>query len=461
MNKIDENILDASYSGTFYPSSATTLSEFIESKQQSEEPTFPHPPKVFIMPHAGYQFSGDVAGKVARQIKGHQVKRVVIISPSHCVPFQGVAKPRESVFKTPLGNFAIERMARKKVSRLNFVKFVPGVFEKEYGIEVVLPWIKKNLPATHISPFIVGDVSQADLLRLLRMVWGDSRTIIILSTDLSHFHDLETCQKLDHQTAHTIETLDYKQVDKNMACGHSALQAVLNIARSRGMRATRLALSNSEKSNHDANRVVGYGGWALHEISRTRFSDDHRNILNKIAARAIAERLGMDFEGDVIPKDLPSELHTHLACFVSLSLQDNPRGCIGNLNAQNPIAVDVEKNAVRAAFADRRYNLMTQGEFENLECEISILNQPLPRVYKTRKQFISDISDKSLGVILSSTSSRSTLLPTAWRVFSDAEEFAAELFRQASLPENYWGDDLTIHVYRTENFEKVRLIDYI
>src|SRR6266446_7600477 len=222
-------------------------------------------PKALIAPHAGYVYSGRVAAEAFATLRAsaQAVERVVLIGPAHFVPVRGIAAPTVDAFETPLGCVPVDRHALSAIADLPFVIAADAPHAPEHSLEVELPFLQALLPNFAVVPLVIGDATPRDVAEVLRRLWGGPETLIVVSSDLSHYHDYDTARRLDAATAAAIERGDAGKLGPNDACGHLAIAGLLIEAEARGLIARRLALANSGDSSGPRDRVVGYGAWAV------------------------------------------------------------------------------------------------------------------------------------------------------------------------------------------------------
>ena len=226
-------------------------------------------PKALIAPHAGYVYSGQVAATAFATLNrsASTVERVVLIGPAHYVPFRGIAAPTAEVFETPLGPVRVDRDALRSIGGLASLTFADAPHAPEHALEVELPFLQALLPRFAVVPLLVGDATPEDVAAALSRLWGGAETVLVISSDLSHFLDYETARRRDAATAETIERGEWAGLGPGDACGHLAVSGLLVEASRRGLAAKRLALCNSGDTAGPRDRVVGYGAWAFNEVA--------------------------------------------------------------------------------------------------------------------------------------------------------------------------------------------------
>jgi hypothetical protein len=256
--------------GMFYPNNPDRLQTDVWDLLAEVAPPPRLTPKALIAPHAGYIYSGGVAAAAFATLRdsAHAIKRVVLIGPAHYVQVAGIAVPTVSSFETPLGRVPVDVEALSTLADLEFVVTADGPHVPEHCLEVELPFLQSVLASFLIVPLVVGDVTPNDVAQVLRRLWGGPETLIVVSSDLSHYHPYEVAQRLDADTAAAIEHGDWASLGPNQACGGLAVAGLLIEAESRGFKARRLSLCNSGDTAGSRDRVVGYGAWAFAHIDR-------------------------------------------------------------------------------------------------------------------------------------------------------------------------------------------------
>ena len=246
-------------SGSFYPAGKAELRAMTRrllSEAEQEGPT----PKVLIAPHAGYVYSGPVAASGYARLNGKagHIRRVVLIGPAHRVYFKGVALSTADSFETPLGNVPIDSPTIRALRRNIAVAENDTAHHQEHSLEVHLPFLQETLDDFELIPLLVGDIATADLATILSSVWGGTQTLIIVSTDLSHFLDYDKAVVVDRATTRSIEQAD-GGLGPTQACGCRPVNAALELIRAKQMQVTTLDVRNSADTAGGRDRVVGYG----------------------------------------------------------------------------------------------------------------------------------------------------------------------------------------------------------
>jgi hypothetical protein len=266
-----ERIRKPAVAGTFYPAEPARLNRMIETFLAEAKAKGPgaERPKALIAPHAGYIYSGPIAGSafVHWRDAGQIVRRVVLIGPSHFVPFQGLALSRAEAWATPLGRIEVDQAGAAEIASLSQVTYLDEAHAAEHSLEVELAFIQHLLPRFTILPLVIGEADSDAVSEVMARVWGGEETVFVISSDLSHYYDYATACRIDAATAEAIETLAPDKIKSHQACGRLAIQGLLQVARDRKMRVARVDLRNSGDTAGRKDRVVGYGAFTFCETA--------------------------------------------------------------------------------------------------------------------------------------------------------------------------------------------------
>lgn len=250
--------------GLFYPADSgklhAQLGDWLDDGAE-EGPV----PKALIVPHAGYIYSGPVAATAYRRLRpaSGRIRRVVLLGPSHRVPFHGLAAPASTAFLTPLGAVPVDREAVRRIAALPQVTVRDDAHVTEHSLEVHLPFLQEVLEEFTVVPLSVGDATEEEVAEVLEELWGGPETLIVVSSDLSHYHDYETARRLDHHTAKVVEELRYEELRPQDACGAHPIRGLLYEARRRGLTVETVDLRSSGDTAGPRHEVVGYGAFVV------------------------------------------------------------------------------------------------------------------------------------------------------------------------------------------------------
>ena len=248
-------------------------------------------PKALIAPHAGYVYSGRVAAAAFATIReaAQTITRVVLIGPAHYVRVRGIAAPTVDTFATPLGHVPVDGEALSEISDMQFVVRSDAPHAPEHALEVELPFLQTVLASFKVVPLVVGDATEQDVAQVLHRLWGEAETLIVVSSDLSHYHPYGTARRLDLATAAAIERGDWACLGPNEACGHLAVAGLLVETGRRGFTAWRLSLCNSGDTAGARDQVVGYGAWMFAQTGPNNTRSQSRMSVQE--AKQSCERL--------------------------------------------------------------------------------------------------------------------------------------------------------------------------
>ena len=257
----------AAVAGLFYPGDAVLLARDVQTLLAAAKPESPAgTPKALIVPHAGYIYSGPVAAVAYAQLRPLRgiIRRVVLLGPVHRVPVLGLALPGTQAFETPLGRVPIDREAVNRILALHQVTTSAAAHAQEHSLEVQLPFLQEVLGDFQIVPLAVGDATHEEVAEVIEALWGGPETLIVVSSDLSHYLPYQAAQHIDNQTCATIarlQTLDSHE----QACGATPVNGLLLAARQHHLTPQLLDLRNSGDTAGDRKRVVGYAAFAFTE----------------------------------------------------------------------------------------------------------------------------------------------------------------------------------------------------
>ncbi|BCB25894.1 MEMO1 family protein [Sulfurimicrobium lacus] len=264
-------IRPAAVAGAFYPGESGVLMHDVKAMlaaaQAHPSGARTTPPKALIVPHAGYIYSGPIAASAYAQLIPARatIRRVVLLGPVHRVAVRGLALPGSvDSFETPLGIVPLDRQAMDSIADLPQVVDSPPAHAWEHSLEVQLPFLQQVLDDFSLVPLAVGDATPQEVAQVLERLWGGEETVIVISSDLSHYLPYDVAKRVDHGTAQAILALD-APVSHEQACGGTPVNGLLLAARHHRLAAQLLDLRNSGDTAGDRDRVVGYGAFAFFE----------------------------------------------------------------------------------------------------------------------------------------------------------------------------------------------------
>jgi len=250
--------------GLFYPKQPEVLAAAVDSFL-AKAPKTTLCPKALIAPHAGYDYSGPIAGSAfaAIQSMAPEISRVILLGPSHHVAFYGLAVSSAAAFQTPLGNIPLDHEAIAAVLDMEPVVELNEAHAQEHSLEVELPFLQEALGTFSLVPIVVGEATYEEVSTVLDALWGGNETLIVVSSDLSHYLNYRWARELDAETRKAIESLQPEALSREQACGRIPIGGLLQSAQKHGLQVTTLDMRNSGDTAGDRERVVGYGAYAL------------------------------------------------------------------------------------------------------------------------------------------------------------------------------------------------------
>ena len=459
--------------GSFYPDDPTRLEAVVASclRGAASQPAG-QAPKMLLVPHAGLVYSGPIAGSAYALLAPWRgrIRRVVLLGPSHRVALRGLAAPHAGAFATPLGDVAVDRAALAGLANLPQLGFSDAAHAQEHSLEVQLPFLQLMLQSFTLVPLVVGRATPGKVAEVLERLWGGDETLIVISSDLSHYLPYAAARARDRATIERVLRLD-ADLDADEACGAAPLAGALLAARRHRLAARLLDLRNSGDTAGDRARVVGYAAVAFEPRSVGRAcedeaeaaggddagapGDDHHlgPALLSRARNAIAAALGLAV---AIEPEHPA-LDRPGATFVTLRQAGALRGCIGALQARQPLHEDVRAHAVAAAFDDPRFPPLAREEFAALQIEVSVLGEAEPLAAASEAEARAALRRGVDGVTLEWRGRRATFLPQVWEQLPQAAAFLNALKLKAGLPPDFWAEDLRLERYQVRKFAEAEV----
>lgn len=323
--------------------------------------------------------------------------------------------------------------------------------------------MQKVLGRFKIVPLVYGDVSAEELARVLEPYVTDAGTVIIVSADLSHYFDYDTARVLDGKTAGLIEQ-NRPEIENHMSCGATGINAALLLAAEKHLRPETLELANSGDTVGDRDSVVGYGAWSFAaepepavpagrleaELENLRrFASFYGRDLYQIARRALSEAAEHGRRFEPSRGDWPDKLFDKGAAFVTLTVKDSLRGCIGTVVPYQAVALDVAANAYEAAMEDSRFQPVKPEELPGIDIEISLLTDYEEIDFADEKELLTKIRPGIDGLIIRDGDRQGLFLPSVWEQLPGRQDFLNNLKLKAGMSPTYWSDNIKVYRFRT------------
>jgi hypothetical protein len=431
----------------FYPASPAALRASVREYLDDARPASAPTPKVLVVPHAGYVYSGSTAAHAYAALRGgaDRIRRVVLIGPAHRVAVRGVAVPSCDRFETPLGAVDLDRAAIDALKGTAGVVVSDRVHAAEHALEVQLPFLQSVLHDFSLVPLAVGDATPEDVAAVLERVWGGDETLIVVSSDLSHYLAYDTARRVDAATLDQVLGLG-PELHHEQACGATPINALMRVARRRGLQPRLLAACNSGDTAGDRDRVVGYAALAfIASEAKAGEQEDGRGSVLLAHARHAIETLFEPRNAGHLPH--AAFLDEPGATFVTLRRHQELRGCVGSLEAERPLREDVATNARAAALRDPRFEPLTKAELHGLSVEVSLLSSPQSMTFRDEEDLVRQLDATREGVLLELGHRRATFLPQVWEQLPEAREFLRHLKAKAGLPADFWSSEIRVSRY--------------
>jgi MEMO1 family protein len=447
--------------GQFYPAQPAELRQMVNQfLAEATVPQLPGDVVALVAPHAGYIYSGKVAAHSYALLKGRKFDRVIVIAPSHFESFPFNSVYSGDAYLTPLGNIPVDKEFASRLAKSNPMiqlstrGHLPTQSQGEHALEVQLPFLQIVIGQFQLVPIVMGEqtyeIERALGVALAKAVKG-TNTLIVASSDLSHYHSYDQASNMDHKTLTAIEEWDYLSLSQNFAlrvweaCGGGPIVATMIAAERLGAKQAKvLAYANTGDVTGDHSRVVGYGAVALlksdkrsAEAEPFSLNQKEKDALIALAKKSVETAVQESKLYEPSPSDF-STLQQARGAFVTLNEKGGLRGCIGVIAASKPLYLAVRDAAVSAAMEDPRFSPVTASELPALEYEISVLT-PFHRVYDVK-----DVHVGRDGLMMIQGRYRGILLPQVPAEFGwDRKTFLEEACVKAGLPRQAWQDDAT------------------
>ena len=411
------------------------------------------PARAVIAPHAGYRFSGALTAEAWAAARGAMADRILILSPSHKHRFDGLAVAAHGAVALPGMRIRLDRAAARALVKAGLAVEDEDAFAQEHGIDTQLPFARALFPKVPVLPVVIGACDAAAVARLVDAVMAmEGETLVVLSSDLSHFLTETEAQKRDVLTAARIEAGQSAQLTGQDACGVRAIAGYFAAQAGAGARPLRLARRTSAAVTGDTSRVVGYGAWAIYGPGQDILSGAMRAELMRVARAALESRLARGTGPQLRVDSFPIPLRTVMASFVTLEIGGRLRGCIGSMAPHKPLVADVVENAVKAGFHDPRFAPLTAAELARITIKLSVLTRPAPMPVTGEADLLARLVPGETGLILADGDRRGVFLPSVWAGLPEPGAFVRALKRKAGLAEDHWSDGMRAHVFRAEYF---------
>lgn len=457
-------VKEPDFAGKFYPQENIELSQTIKDFLKKAFINFNNRPLwAIVVPHAAYQFSGQIAAYGYKALEGQKYDTVVVLAPCHNDSFKYIAVCPQGEFKTPLGNIPIDEEAVKILMEKAGAKAELKPFNKEHSLEVQLPFLQSVLQDFKLAPVMIGMVSLSQtekLAEVLLELSKNKKILIVVSTDLSHYKPARENDAVDQNTISYLHNNDsiglYQAVYRQEAelCGLWPMITLMQMADKQKSEIVILQHSNSGYTSGEYHKVVGY-------LAAAYYMDDKESTMNTGFAFTQEEKKSLlklaknTIEAKLKKKPLPSvdlgfeKARQPGAAFVTLHYKGQLRGCIGHIKAVKPLAETVRAMAISAAFEDPRFYPVQEKEIKDIDIEISVLSPMVP---------LMDINELIIGkhglFIVDGFNSGLLLPQVAVEQNWTREQFLSGVCQKAGLASDAWQKGAMLYTFTAEIFNE-------
>ncbi|MFH1641344.1 MAG: AmmeMemoRadiSam system protein B [Nanoarchaeota archaeon] len=448
-----EIVRSAVVAGSWYPGDKAALDSAINGYfNNSIDVSINGDVKALIVPHAGYVYSGQVASNGYNQLNKNYTK-IIIIGTNHAqgAAVNGISIPNVTHYETPLGKVKVSDITDELLKNGLFVN-VPAA-HSTHIIEIQLPFLQKKLSDFEIIPLVTGALDQSQIQTAADILskYIDSETLIVVSSDLSHYYSYDDAVKLDSSCIKSIEAMDFMQAANCKACSIYAVLILMELSQRNSWHGKILDYKNSGDTAGDKSRVVGYGSIAFYDAKEEILTKAEQEYLLATARRTLTEYLNTGKIENTDAAQFSSALKKVQGCFTTLNKDHYLRGCIGHILPQEELYKCVIDNAVNAAVHDPRFNPVTYEELEDIDIEISVLSVPQKLDFDSGDDLLNQLQPGIDGVVIQQGARQSTYLPQVWDNFRSKEEFLSSLCKKGGMAIDCW-DNLSTQVYTYHAF---------
>ena len=459
-----KKVRNSVYAGSWYPGSESVLSSNVE-KYLSDAGKLEHEDtgnvRALIVPHAGYVYSAQVAAQGFKQLED-RYNKVIIIATNHAqnANFNGISVSDATHYSTPLGEVKVSSITKELLKHDLFT--YNEAAHSTHVIEIELPFLQKTLSDFEIVPLVTSGLTYEQVIEAAEILSGslDDKTLIVVSTDLSHYHPYEDAKKLDTTCINAVESMDRENAYKCEACGIYAIAILMEIAGQKNWQPKIADYKNSGDTAGDKERVVGYSSIVFYgqettsEQNNGQLTEAEKQTLLRLA-RDKLESLFYDMSVDIDSYDITPNLKKKQGCFTTLNKNGNLRGCIGHILPQEELYKCVMENAENAAFNDPRFNKVTEDELRDIEIEVSVLTVPQRLEFSSGEDLKSKLRQNVDGVVMKKGWSQSTYLPQVWEQLPSHDMFLSQLCIKGNMKPGCWQDTSTeVYTYQAIVFHE-------
>lgn len=467
--EIKSRIYSSKASSRFYPQDEVKLRKYVQQMLAlADDGKNNLPVKAIIAPQAPYVYSGLCAANAYKFLDSQKndIKRVVLLASSNNYKFNGIAVPFAEQWQTPLGSVALATKELHDIVHNNkFISFNDTVHEYEYSLDIQIPFLQEQLSDFELLPFLVGEVLLEDLKALIESLWGNTETLVIISSDLSRMLSDSEARIKDANTAKLIESSRSKELSKCSAGGYLCISALLDFIKKRNVDIKRVELCNSSDAIGGAESVVGYGSWVF--VKRELNSDErimrkYGNVLITSVTSAIKRKIETGIAPKIDLGKVPTALHALRPTCVTIELGGKIIATKANMSSNRPLIEDVVENAI-SALESSEIESLAPNKFDELMVTVSLLSPMVRLNFSNEQELLDQLVPHYHGLLIQDKflrktgSDKAVFLPHIWNAVSEPKQFLDQLKVKAGLPAAYWGDDIVawkFSLVKTSGFMK-------
>lgn len=474
---LTKNVRPAAVAGAFYPGGPSELNQVLDAFLAPKTAKIGQI-RAVVAPHAGYRYSGEVAGSAFANLTGKSYKTVWLLGPSHQTSFSGVSVPDYTHYQTPLGEIKVSDIVQDLIEEKHF-KTVSNAHQQEHALEVELPFLQKTLGDFEIVPMIFGNqttVGQIKEIASILKKYYSSEILIVISCDFTHYgpnygyvpfieNSQEQIKEIDDQVMEyllnyqTEELLDYLETTAITNDGSQVLTLLSEFFKDTEVKGELVAYDTSGNITGDITNSVSYvsmvfTGEMAQDLTDRLLTQEEKNYLLLLARQTLNHFYDTGKLLEVDEAEVPERLKAVQGVFVTLEKHGNLRGCIGYIEPVKELYQSVIDNAISAAISDHRFLPVTKDELDDIEIEISVLS--VPKLFNVpASERLTSLRPLVDGVVVEQGTRRSTYLPQVWKDLSNPQEFLSSLCSKGGWAGDCWQDDnVKLYTYQADVFKE-------
>lgn len=448
-----EDIREPVFAGSWYPADKEELANLTELYLENyNKINLNGKIKALIVPHAGYVYSGQVAAAAFKQLD-EDYKNVFLIGPSHKYYLTNASVSNFDYYSTPLGMIKVSDKAKEMDEKEEIISNIEEAHENEHSLEVELPFLQILLNDFEMIPLIVGEIDTNEFKNVL-VKYIEEEDLIIVSADLSHYHEYNEALALDSYSVERIMELDDEGILNAEIDAPWAVSSLLKIAKEKSWKPYFLAYANSGDVTGDKTSVVGYSAIVFVEEEKA-FNEEQKQFLLNLARESAEIYLKKGKRIEINEEEVPNNLKDKKGCFVTFIEDEQLRGCVGYIIPQKPLYECVIDNAINAAINDERFSPVIYEEMKDIKIDVSVLSVPILLEHNNSEEILSKLKPLEHGVILQRGEYQSTYLPSVWNQIPEKQSFLSNLCIKGNMEAECWKDMKTeVYVYTAEDFSE-------